>query len=49
MTAKPGTKENPIPITDRSEARANVSYIIRKEKSDGETVPHRRSPDRSQG
>jgi hypothetical protein len=38
---KPGTKGNPIPIKDISEARSNQSYIIEpavKEKRRGETV-----------
>lgn len=48
---KPGHKGNPIEISDPSEARANLSYIIkpRKEHSDGEAVPRQRSKDRSEG
>lgn len=48
MSAKPGTKENPIEIDDPSEARGNWSYVVRpkrKEQTDGEAVPRRRSPD----
>lgn len=48
-----GTKNDPIPIGDISEARANQTYVIRpkkaKEKTDGETVPPPRSTDRLQG
>jgi hypothetical protein len=40
------SSDKSIPIKDRSEARANVSYIIvksaapvKKEKPDGETLP----------
>lgn len=42
-----GTKDDPIEISDPSQARANLSYIIKpkKEKSDGEAVSRRRSPD----
>lgn len=42
-----GTKDDPIPIKDRSEIRANLSYIIvkdKKEDADGEPVQTRRSP-----
>lgn len=49
---KPGHKGNPIPIADRSEARANLSYILvteDKEHSDGETIPRQRSKDRREG
>lgn len=39
---KPGSKKNPIRIQDKSQARANVSYIIdapvKREKPRGETV-----------
>lgn len=48
-----GSKTNPIPIQDISEARANQTYVIqpsarkpKKEASDGEAVSHPRSTDR---
>jgi hypothetical protein len=46
-----GTKEDPIEISDPSEARANLTYIIKpkKEKSDGEAVSRRAGKDRSEG
>lgn len=46
-----GTKEDPIEISDPSEARANLSYIIKpkKEKHDGESVSVRTRKDRSEG
>jgi hypothetical protein len=47
-----GTPDDPIEISDPSEARANLTYIIKppkKEKAHGETVPDERSPDRRQG
>lgn len=52
VPVKPGHKGNPIPIADRSEARANLSYVIvqdQKEASDGETVQGRRSANRREG
>lgn len=47
-----GTKDDPIEISDPSQARANLSYVVkpnRKEKSDGEAVSRRRSPDTREG
>lgn len=46
-----GTKDDPIEISDPSEARANLTYIIKpkKEEARGEAVSSRRSKDRSEG
>lgn len=41
MPEIPGSKKNPIPIKDRTEARANLSYVIepvKKEKAHGQAV-----------
>lgn len=46
-----GTKDDPIEISDPSEARANLSYTLKpkKEKADGRTLPRQRSENRSEG
>jgi hypothetical protein len=46
-----GTKDDPIEISDPSEARANLSYVIKpkKEKADGKPLPVGSRKDRSEG